>query len=142
MFLKKTTTFQDGTTDTDYIPLKSDFTITTPDSTGSFKERKFGYNDEIPENDVITVISWKNEENKPIFIFKDQEASIIGNDGNTILVIHKQLPIKVWCREKATTDWFPCSQMDYNLYRYDSNYEFKQCFPEEDPNQTTPWSLK
>ncbi|QZA70503.1 hypothetical protein AH04_13 [Erwinia phage AH04] len=106
MLLKKITLCEDGTTDTDYVHLCADFTVVHPDMNGSFGKRTFGYEEETPEPGVVAVLNWSKNGGKPIFIFEDQEAYIIGDDGKTITVIHKQAPLKVWYRDKRETKWF------------------------------------
>lgn len=119
MLLKKITICNDGTIDTDYIHLKSDFIVTTPDANGSFGKRSFGCSEEIPEPGVVAVLDWVHQENKPIFIFEDQEAFIIGNDGKTISIIHKQtipdtssspylkqIPAQKSIEEMVTVTWY------------------------------------
>lgn len=197
MLLKIITTLENGTTDTDYIPLKSKISVTDPDATGSFGGRKFGFDEtEIPPEETVAVVSWANGEYGPIYISKDQGAYLVGVDGKTISVIHKLAPNKVWYRKKSETTWKnmdddkdlsmkiaymrdhgksypdfefirvkegidpndtpvqnkeaitwmmntkgtsatwrPCSQMEYQLYRYYPDYRFVNCDPGVDPNQ-------
>lgn len=201
MLLKKITTFNDSTVDTSYIPLKYNFTITTPSANGSFAGRKFGYDeDKLAGEGTVAVISW-SDGSEPIFITKDQAAYIIGEDGKTISIINKPPALVVWFRRKSlfvweklnkspsrhawyilekrsensdyeflelnpeidpnnvsvqdketitwmmdskgtSKSWRPCSQMEYELYRYNTNYAFRQCAPGEDPNQVKQEWLK
>lgn len=141
MLLKKITVCEDGTTDINYTHLDSNFTVTHPDMDGNFGKRTFGYNEEIPEPGVVAVLGWANQEGKPIFIFEDQAAYIIGDSGQTITTIHKLPPLIVWYRNKTMAEWEKLKTSARNIDWYhrekhnkNSDYIFKQCFPGEDPN--------
>lgn len=201
MLLKKTTIHEDGTTDTEYDHLKSSFIIIKPNTNGDFGKRVFGSSEERPDSGVAAIIDWVNQEDKPIFISEDQEAFIVGDDGKTIEIIHRQPLLQIWYRvktypewKKLTHDahdtvlyakehskenseyeflklkagidpnsvekqdkamitwmlnskgtsktWRPCSQMEYEMNRYNPHYGFKQCSPGEDPNQVKQEWLK
>lgn len=50
----------------------------------------------------------------------------------------------IWMLNSKGTSktWRPCSQMEYQMYRYNPDYGFKQCAPGEDPNQVKQEWLK